>query len=50
MFNEKNEEEKLKHELNEFAKDVKAERGIFYRAIERYESYINKRRAFISIF
>lgn len=50
MFNEKNEEEKLKYELNEFAKDVKAERGIFYRAIERYESYINKRRAFISIF
>lgn len=50
MFNEINEEETLKQELKEFTKEIKAERKIYYKVIERYELSKNRRKSFIPIF
>lgn len=50
MFDEINEEEKLKLELKEFTKEIKAESKIYYKVIERYESSKNRRKAFIPVF
>lgn len=50
MFDEMTEEEKLKLELKEFTKEIKAEKKIYYKVIERYESSKNRRKSFIPIF
>lgn len=54
MFDFTEEEEKLKKELTkkltELTKDIKAERSIYYKAVERYELLKNKKRKTAPLF
>lgn len=50
MFDEINEEKKLKQELKKLTEGIEVEKSIYYRAIARYESSLKEKKRFTPLF